>query len=480
MKNHKIATLLIIIGSFLNALIIFLIYGVNIPIPKSIELIIRWLGVAIFLYYGFVKSSLTTWVFISMFIGLALGTDFPQFSIELNVIAKIFLKLIKTIIAPLLFGTLVVGIAGHSDIKQVGRMGWKSLVYFTAATSLALVIGLISINISKAGVGIHKQEVKKPITYSPHHLNFQIDTLSKEYTLFYDGKPLKEAKPKPKQTTEEVILHIFPENIAKMIYEGQVLQIVVFSILFAIALMMVNEPHKTRMLHFAEDLSEVMFKFTHLIMYLAPFAVAAAIAYTIGKMGFGILVNLGLLLATLYVALIAFILLVLIPIMLFLKIPILKFWKAVADPASLAFATASSEAALPKAMTAMEAFGVPRKIVSFVIPTGYSFNLDGTTLYLSLATIFVAQAAGIDFSWSQQLGIMATLLLMSKGVAGVPRASLVILSGAAIMYDLPEWPIAVILGIDALMDMARTSVNLIGNCLASVVIAKWEGEFHES
>lgn len=477
MKNLKIANWALLLGTLVNAVLILLIYGLNTPISHTVEISIRWLGVFTFVYYGIVKSSLTVWVFVSMIVGLALGTDFPQFSVELNVISKVFLKLIKTVIAPLLFGTLVVGIAGHSDIRQVGRMGWKSLLYFTFATSLALIIGLIAINFSQAGVGIHKQEKKEHIIHGHNHLSYKIDTLSHEYVLLYNNKELKETKPKPKQTTEEVILHIFPENIAKMIYEGQVLQIVVFSILFAMALMMVKEPHKTRMLHFAEDLSEVMFKFTHLIMYLAPFAVASAIAYTIGKMGFGILVNLGMLLATLYVALFAFIVLVLIPIMLVLKIPILKFWRAVMDPASLAFATASSEAALPKAMTAMESFGVPRKIVSFVIPTGYSFNLDGTTLYLSLATIFVAQAAGIDFSWSQQLGIMATLLLMSKGVAGVPRASLVILSGAATMYDLPEWPIAVILGIDALMDMARTSVNLIGNCLASIVIAKWEGEF---
>lgn len=480
MKNLKIAKISILFASIINVFLIFLIYGLELSVPKELEIALRWGGVITFLYFGYVKSSLTIWVFISMIVGLALGTDFPEFSIELNVISKVFLKLIKTVIAPLLFGTLVVGIAGHSDIKQVGRMGWKSLLYFTTATTFALVIGLVAINISKAGVGIHKTENQSITKLNPDLLSFKVDTVSKEYTLLYDQKTLKEAKPKPKQTTEEVILHIFPENIAKMIYEGQVLQIVVFSIFFAMGLMMVNEPHKTRMLHFAEDLSEVMFKFTHLIMYLAPFAVAAAIAFTIGKMGFGILVNLGILLMTLYVALIAFIILVLIPIMLFLKIPIIKFWKAVIDPASLAFATASSEAALPKAMTSMEAFGVPRKIVSFVIPTGYSFNLDGTTLYLSLATLFVAQAAGIDFTWSQQLGIMATLLLMSKGVAGVPRASLVILSGAATMYDLPEWPIAVILGIDALMDMARTSVNLIGNCLASVVIAKWEGEFHNN
>lgn len=472
-------SILLVLGASVGvyAVLGVLDYNFGITIPSTVFISLRWLIVVFCMVYGWLQKNLTTWIFISMVVGLALGIDLPHFSQELNVFSKVFLKLIKTVIAPLLFGTLVVGIAGHSDIGQVGRMGWKSLVYFTSATFLALLIGLFSINITQAGVGIAQKSVPAHVQIQAHHLDVKVDTTAKEYQLFYDGKPIKEAKPKPKQSTEEVILHIFPENVAKMIYEGQVLQIVVFSILFAIGLLLVKEPHKTRMLHFAEDLSEVMFKFTHLIMYLAPFAVAGAIAYTIGKMGLGVLVNLGMLLGTLYVALIAFVLLVLTPIMVFMRIPIGGFWQAVLDPASLAFATASSEAALPKAMEAMEKFGVPRKIVSFVVPTGYSFNLDGTTLYLSLATLFVAQAAGIHFTWGEQLGIMATLLLMSKGVAGVPRASLVILSGAATMYDLPEWPIAVILGIDALMDMARTAVNLVGNCLASVVIAKWENEF---
>lgn len=475
-------SVLLVLGASVGiyALLGLLHYSFGISISSAWFIGVRWLIVLACLVYGLLRQNLTTWIFISMVVGLALGIDLPNFSQELNVFSKVFLKLIKTVIAPLLFGTLVVGIAGHSDIGQVGRMGWKSLVYFTSATFLALLIGLIAINITQAGVGITQKTTPSHVQLQAHHLDVKVDTTTKEYQLFYDGKAIKEAKPKPKQNTEEVILHIFPENVAKMIYEGQVLQIVVFSILFAIGLLLVKEPHKTRMLHFAEDLSEVMFKFTHLIMYLAPFAVAGAIAYTIGKMGLGVLVNLGMLLGTLYVALIAFVLLVLTPIMIFMGIPIKAFWQAVLDPASLAFATASSEAALPKAMEAMEKFGVPRKIVSFVIPTGYSFNLDGTTLYLSLATLFVSQAAGVHFTWAEQLGIMATLLLMSKGVAGVPRASLVILSGAATMYDLPEWPIAVILGIDALMDMARTAVNLVGNCLASVVVAKWENEFPAS
>jgi len=279
------------------------------------------------------------------------------------------------------------------------------------------------------------------------------------------------------QTTAEIILHVFPENIAKAIYEGQVLQIVIFSILFGIAVAMIKEKYRLPMVRFTESLSAVMFKFTQLVMYFAPFAVFAAIAYSVGHMGLDILVNLFKLLATLYVALIAFMLLVLLPIMLFLRIPIKKFFKAVSEPATLAFATTSSESALPIAMEKMEEFGVPRQIVAFVMPTGYSFNLDGTTLYLSLATIFIAQMTGVHLSLDQQLVIMFTLMLTSKGVAGVPRASLVILLGTAASFGLPIWPIYIILGIDELMDMARTAVNVIGNCLATVVIAIWEKEY---
>jgi proton glutamate symport protein len=293
-----------------------------------------------------------------------------------------------------------------------------------------------------------------------------------------DGDVQLQVAPSPvKQDWKEILLHSFPDNIAKAVSEGQVLQIVVFSILFAVGLSMVREPYRRTMLDFAESLTEVMFKFTHIVMYAAPFAVGAAIAVTIGDKGFGVMVNLGKLLATTYLALIAFVVLVLLPIAWFIGLPMGKFIKAVSEPASLAFATASSEAALPKALENMEKFGVPRKIVSFVIPTGYSFNLDGTTLYLALASVFVAQAAGISLSWGQQITIVFALMLTSKGVAGVPRASLVILTGMAATFNLPEWPITgLILAIDALMDMARTSVNVIGNCLASAVIAKWEGE----
>jgi proton glutamate symport protein len=312
-----------------------------------------------------------------------------------------------------------------------------------------LFIGLAAINISKAGMGI---------TLPPGA-----------------HEELEKVAP---QTFNDIILHIFPENIAKSIAEGQVLQIVIFSIIFGIALAMVREDKRQPMLRATESLSEVMFKFTNIIMYFAPIGVGAAIAYTVGHMGLGILVNLFQLLMTLYIALFVFLLGVLLPIALIVGVPIKKFLKAIAEPVSIAFATTSSEAALPRAMEAMERIGVPRKIVAFVMPTGYSFNLDGTTLYLSLAAIFVAQAAGMPLTFGQQLLIVFTLMLTSKGVAGVPRASLVILLGTAASFGMPVWPIFIILGIDELMDMARTSVNVIGNCLATVVIAKWEGEFH--
>jgi len=409
---------------------------------------LRLLAIVPLLWLGYKRKSLTAWILISMLIGIEVGYDFPEFSQNLKIFSKIFLKMIKTIIAPLLFGTLVVGIAGHSNIKQVGRMGWKSILYFEIVTTLALFIGLAAINLTKAGVGIQLPPVSG-----------------------------QEALPAVKQTIEDVILHSFPENIAKAVSEGAVLQIVLFSILFGIATALADEKFRKPMVHFAESLSEVMFKFTALIMYFAPIAVGAAIAYTVGHMGLGILVNLAKLLLTLYGALTFFLLFVLLPIALVCKVPIKKFIHAIVEPVSIAFATTSSEAALPKAMKAMEHIGVPRKIVAFVLPMGYSFNLDGTTLYLSLAAVFVAQAAGIDLPIYTQLAMVFTLMLTSKGVAGVPRASLVILLGTLASFNLPVEPVFIILGIDELMDMARTSVNVIGNCLAAVVIAKWEGEF---
>ncbi|SFH16413.1 dicarboxylate/amino acid:cation symporter [Pontibacter chinhatensis] len=423
-------------------------YGV-LALPEEVLRVVRWMCIAVLVALGVRKRSLTVWILISMVVGAEIGYDFPEVATSLNVLSKVFLKLIKTIIAPLIFATLVVGIAGHANLKQVGSMGWKALLYFEVVTTLALFIGLAAINISKAGVGIDAG-------------------LAQTH---------EEIQAVPAQTTSEIILHVFPENIAKSIAEGQVLQIVVFSVIFAIALAMVPEKKRKPMLDFCESLAEVMFKFTKIIMYFAPVGVGAAIAYTVGHMGFGILLNLFQLLATLYVALLAFAVLVLLPIALIARVPVKRFLQAISGPVSIAFATTSSEAALPRAMEEMEKLGVPRRIVAFVMPTGYSFNLDGTTLYLALASVFVAQAAGVDLSLEQQLVIVFTLMLTSKGVAGVPRASLVILLGTVASFNLPVWPVFAILGIDELMDMARTSVNVTGNCLATAVVARWEGEF---
>ena len=383
-----------------------------IPIPPLFLIISRWIFIASLVMFALYKKSLTTWILSSMVIGVEVGLDFPVFAQNLQVLSNIFLRMVKTIIAPILFSTLVVGIAGHSDLKQVGRMGWKSIVYFEAVTTIALIIGLIAINISQAGVGIH---------IPPG---------------FHEELPATMP-----QTWQDVILHIFPENIVKSMYNGDVLPIVVFSIIFGIGLAMVKEEKRKPMLVFSESLAETMFKFTNIIMHFAPFGVGAAIAVTVGHLGLDILFSLVKLLLTLYASLLVFLGGVLFSIAYFLKIPVRQFIKAVSEPVAIAFATTSSESALPIAMENMEKFGVPRKIVSFVLPTGYTFNLDGTTLYLSLASVFVAQAAGIHMPIGTQVIMGLTLMLTSKGVAGVPRASLVILLGTVASFGLPVWPV---------------------------------------
>jgi proton glutamate symport protein len=422
-------------------------------LPENILMILRFIGIIILLYVGWQRKKLPTWILIAMVVGVEIGYDFPEVALKLDVLSKIFLKLIKTIIAPLIFATLVVGIAGHSNLKQVGRIAWKSMLYFYAATTMALFLGLGVINLTKAGSGI---------TLPP--------STDQEMPAVHQ------------QSWQDIVLHIFPENIAKSVVEGQVLQVVIFSIIFGIGLAMLNDHLRRPMLEFSESLAETMFKFTNIIMYFAPFGVGGAIAYTVGKMGIGVLLNGIYLVLTLYGALIAFVLLVLLPVSLLAKLHIRHLIKAVTEPFTLAFATASSESALPKAMKNMELFGVPRKIVSFVMPLGYSFNLDGTTLYLSLASIFVAQACGVHLSFGNQLFIVFTLMITSKGVAGVPRASFVILLGTIASFSylgLKEWPLYIILGIDALMDMARTSINVMVNCIASAVVARWEGELDD-
>ncbi|UUV22401.1 dicarboxylate/amino acid:cation symporter [Paenimyroides aestuarii] len=448
------------------AIIITFLYEFDVlAISPSFMIAVRWIVALMLILNGFARKNLTTWIITCMILGVFIGIDFPNAAVALQPLSKGFIKLVKTIVAPIIFATLVYGIAGHSDLKQVGRMAWKSMLYFFCATSCAIFIGLAVINITKAGEGIDLQSMPQeelPATKAPdaalEHLPENVHGIYKFAHFIYD---------------------LFPENIVKSMYENQVLQVVVFSVIFGIGLAMVEEKKRKPLVDFTESLSETMFKFTNLIMYFAPIGVGAAMAYTVGHLGVDILKNLFMLLGSLYLALLLFMLLVFVPVMLYLKIPIKKFIEAVKEPVSIAFATTSSDAALPKAMSAMEKFGVPRKIVSFVIPTGYSFNLDGTSLYLSLASIFVAQAAGMNLDIGQQIGIAFTLMITSKGVAAVPRASLIVLIATAEQFGLPVFIIAAILGIDELMDMARTSVNVIGNCLATVVVAKWEKEFDE-
>ncbi|GAB3839099.1 dicarboxylate/amino acid:cation symporter [Hymenobacter jeollabukensis] len=445
------ALVLLLVAALLTALSH---YGV-LALPPMVPLAARWLALAAMIAWAAQRRSLTFWIVVSMLVGAEAGADFPEGAQNLKVLSDVFLRLVKTIIAPLVFATLVVGIAGHADLKKVGRMGVKALVYFEIVTTFALFIGLAAINLTQAG------KLDPAVLAAARAGNTTNDAIATA----------------PKQSAADIITHIFPENIAKSVAEGQVLQVVVFAIIFAIGLAMVSDKHRRPMLEWSESLSEAMFKFTNVVMFFAPLGVGGAIAYTVGKMGFAPLLNALQLLLTLYGALIAFLLLILLPVALIARIPIKRFVQAIAEPVSIAFATTSSEAALPRAMEAMESIGVPRRVVAFVMPTGYSFNLDGTTLYLSLAAIFVAQAAGVPLSFGEQLVMVFTLMLTSKGVAGVPRASLVILLATVASFNLPPWPVFIILGIDALMDMARTAVNVIGNCLASAVIARWEGEF---
>jgi proton glutamate symport protein len=432
----------------LNVVLFVLLSNGWLQLNPSLFVSFRVFTVGLLLLFAVRRRSLTIWILISMVAGAEFGYDLPHVAKNIQFLSEIFLRLIKTIIAPLLFATLVNGIAGHNDLKLIGRLGWKSILYFEIVSTIALVIGLVAINVSKAGVGM-----VLPVAAGAPSMPVKVHTWS------------------------DFLLNMFPENIAKAIFEGNILQVVIFSIIFGIAVARLGERNRGTMLRFTEGLAETMYKFTNIIMYFAPVAVFAAIAYTIGHMGLDVLAGLLKLLATLYVALTVFLLFVIFPLLVVLKIPIKKFLLAISEPASIAFATANSESALPAALECMERFGVPRKIVAFVIPTGYSFNLDGTTLYLSLACVFVSQVAGIPMSIGQQIAMCLVLMLTSKGVAGVSRASLVVLLGTLTSFGLPLTPVFLILGIDVLMDMARTTVNVIGNCTATVVMAKWEKSF---
>jgi proton glutamate symport protein len=400
--------------------------------------------------WRFLRSvSLTWWIFIGMGTGILLGWLAPEFSAGLKPFSTVFLRMIKSIVVPIIFGTLVIGIAGHGDdMKRIGRLALKSFGYFWLMTTVALAIGLIAVNITKPGVGV---------VLPPPDPNAVL--------------------PQPAPTTLGGFLeHVVPQSFFEAAAKNDVLQVVFWATLFAIGLSQVKGRPKEIVLGFCEGLAEVMFRFVAIIMRYAPIGIGAAMAVTVSHSGIGVILNLAKLVGTLYVALILFALLALVPAALIARIPLGRFLRSVKDPAVIAFTTTSSDAALPLAMQRMIEFGVPRRIVAFVMPLGYSFNLDGSTLYLGVASIFVAQAAGVHLSVGQQLLMMLTLLITSKGIAAVPRASLVVLAGTLHAFGLPLEGIAVILGVDELMDMARTMVNLVGNCLATAVMGRWEGE----
>jgi len=463
------------------------------------------------------KISLTWKIMIGLVLGIALGYLKPEWGTAARPLSLLFLNLIKSVIAPLIFSTLVIGIAGTGDIKQVGRMGGKALIYFEIVTTFALFIGLAAVNITKPGVGVSLAGIARPedkavLAGRANSLAAEAAESSKrasEYAAAAQGGANAEASaravaeaanaaqkssdaaqtvakgltapdaPAPPQTFGDIIAHLSPASILKAMAEGDVLQIVVFSVLFALAVTSIGAK-AAPVVKWCESLADIMFRFTEFVMKFAPVGVGAAMANTVGHSGLGVLQNLGTLVGTLYGALAVLLLFVLFPAALIFRVPIKDFLRAVRTPATIAFATTSSESALPRAMENMERLGVPRRIVGFVLPTGYSFNLDGTTVYLSLASVFVAQAAGVHLSWWQQLTMVFTLMLTSKGVAGVPRASLVILLGTLNSFHLPAEGVIIILGVDELMDMARTSVNVVGNCLATVVVARWEGAFRNA
>lgn len=379
-----------------------------------------------------------------MAVGIAVGHFFPEIGKNLTPLSNVFLRLIKSIIAPLLFATLVYGIAGSGSAKTMGRIGLKAIIYFEIVTTVALFLGLFAVNFAKPGVGV------------------ALD------------RAAESGLPQVKPTLAAMLEHTFPVSIIEAMAKNEVLQLVVFCFLFGTAAIAIGEKAKP-VVDFCRSLGDVMFEYTKYVMYFAPIGVGAAIGAVVGAKGITVLIGLGKLILTLYIALIIFVVFVLGAVILIFKIPVRRFWDATREPYFLAFSTASSEAAFPLAMRNMERFGVPRHIVSFVLPTGYSFNLDGTTLYLSLASVFVAQAAGVDMGIGEQIMMMLTLMLTSKGVAAVPRASLIILAGTLATFNLPMEGIALLLGVDTLMDMARTSVNLLGNCLATAVVARWEG-----
>jgi proton glutamate symport protein len=396
--------------------------------------------------------GLTTQIFIGLVVGIVIGYVAPAFSVAIKPLADAFLRMIKMIIAPLIFSTLVVGIAGTGDLKTMGRIGLKAIGYFELATTVALFVGLGLVNLFTPGAGL---------------------------ALPIGGNAAAVAAiAQNQQHAWDIFLHLFPTSVVDAMARGDILQLVVFSIFFGIALAAVGAKGKP-VVELLDSTAHVMFKFTAYVMAFAPVGVFAAIAATVGGKGLGILFTLGKLVALMYVGLVVVVLVVVAGTAILIRVPFLMFLKAVREPFLIAFTTASSEAALPSALTVMERFGVPNHIVAFVLPTGYSFNLTGTTLYLSLASVFVAQLAGVPMTFGQQLVMMLTLMLTSKGVAGVPRAALVVLTATLTQFGLPLEGAAILLGIDQIMDMGRTAVNVMGNCIATAVVARWEGVFDD-
>lgn len=423
-------------------------FAISVHIPSL--LLLAW--------WAFRRRSLTVWIFWSMAAGLIFGLDAPHLAIHLRFFSDLFLRLIEMIVAPLILCVLVTGIGRQESSRDISRLAVKSFLYFEVLTTIALAIGLLAINMSKAGVGLEpvgNTSLQVMGNEQPDHTVPQIEHLA----------------------WDKFFVDAVPENLAKAIAEDHILQVVVFALLFGVALSRLVEERKRPVLEFLGSATAVMFQLTNLIMYTAPFAVGGALAYAVAHSGPGVMIGLGKLVATLYAAIAAFILCGMLPAALLARVPLRRFLAAVAEPAAIAFATSTSEAALPIAMENMEQLGVPGKIVGFVIPTGYSFNLAGSALYLSLAAIFLAQAGGIHLGWSRQLMMLGTMILTSKGVAGIPRAVFVVLLATASSFHLPLDILPLLLGVDAIMDMGRAMINAAGNCLASVVVARWEGEF---
>jgi proton glutamate symport protein len=414
--------------------------------PGVLAVGLRCAAIALLIPFALRRRSLLVWTFLAMLAGAELGADAPALAAQTHFLGDIFLRLIRMIVAPLIFGGIVTGIAGHNELRSVGRVAIKSLVFFEVVTTFGLILGAVAVDLTQAGAGVTLPAVVEAVAPAAHPQGWQ-----------------------------QILLNIFPENIAKAVADNQILQVAVFALLFGAALATQPEPKRNPLLAVLQSLTETMFRLTRIIMVVAPVAAGAALAYTVGSMGLATLLPLGKLVVTCYAALAVF-LLVLALILLFARIPVGRFAAAVAEPAALGFATTSSEAALPLAMEQMEEFGVPRWIVSFVIPTGYSFNMTGSSIYLSMAALFAAQAGGLHLTVAQQIALLATLVLTSKGIAGVPRATLVILMAVASSFQIPAAAVLMLLGVDTLMDMGRTAMNVIGNCLAAAVVARWEGE----